>query len=218
MGASETARVGHPPVTVLSVLCPCLFHSLPLSMTTFYFFFSWSLVIFLSQTCGGLRLCPGPFLSSIFTHIHSRASFELIVWRHKCPSSLELSPEPRTRHLTACLISIWMSNGHLRFDPPSSSFSQLSKGQASLLLIRENAEDFSGHRLFLSSLFLSVSLSLHYFTSNPSAKPVRLFSSRTPHPLSPSFLPRLPSYYLDQSNLLTSSNKSLLPCCLCGDF
>ena len=164
MGASETARVGHPPVTVLSALCPYLFRSLPLSMTTFYFFFSWSLVIFLSQTCGGLRLCPGPFLSSIFTHIHSRASFELIVWRHKCPSSLELSPEPRTRHLTACLISIWMSNGHLRFDPPSSSFSQLSKGQASLLLIRENAEDFSGPSVSLLSFSPCLSL---FITSHP---------------------------------------------------
>ena len=162
-------------------------------MTTLYCLFSWSLVIFLSQTRGGPRLCPGPFLSSIFTHILSRASFELIVWRHKCPSSLELSPEPRTQHLTACLISVWKSNGHLRYDPPSSSFSQFSKEQASSLLVRENAEDFSGHRLFLSPLFLSMSLSLSYITSNPSAKPVRLFSFRTPRPLSPSFLPRLPS-------------------------
>lgn len=162
-------------------------------MTTLYCLFSCSLIIFLSQTCGGLRLCPGPFLSSIFTHIHSRASFELVVWTHKCPSSLELSPEPRTWHLTACLISVWMSNGHLWFDPPSSSFSQLSKGQASLLLVRENAEDFSGHHLSLSPLFLSRSLSLSYLASNPSAKSVRLFSPRISHPLSPSFLLRLPS-------------------------
>lgn len=150
--ACETTRAGHFPVTVLSTLCPPLWPP----FTVFSLVLSSSS---LSQTCGGLRLCPGPYLPSIFTHIHSRASFELVVWRHKCPSSLELSPEPRTRHLTACLISVWMSNGHLQFDQPSSSFSLLSKGQASLLRVRENAEDFSGHRLSLSPLFLSRSLS-----------------------------------------------------------
>lgn len=78
--SSDTARVGLFP-------SHCPFSSLPPSMITLYCLLSWSLAIFLSQTHGGLRLCPGPSLSSIFTHIHSRASFELIVWRHKCPSS-----------------------------------------------------------------------------------------------------------------------------------
>ena len=165
-------------------------------MTTLYCLFSCSLIIFLSQTCGGLRLCPGPFLSSIFTHIHSRASFELVVWTHKCPSSLELSPEPRTRHLTACLISVWMSNGHLWFDPPSSSFSQLSKGQASLLLVRENAEDFSGHHLSLSLLSFSPGLSL-FHTWHPTHQQSLLGSFH------PEFhiLSRLHSYYVYHHNL-----------------
>lgn len=131
--ACETTRVGHFQSSL----------SFPLSAPLYdHLFTVFSLVLSsssLSQTCGGLRLCPGPYLPSIFTHIHSRlhSSFFLQFGDTSVPPAWSSLPEPRTRHLTACLISVWMSNGHLQFDQPSSSFSLLSKGQASLSRVRE---------------------------------------------------------------------------------
>lgn len=145
--ARDTAGAGHP-------YSHCPFSSVSPSTDTLCCLSSWSLIIFLTQKYRGPRLCPGAFLSSIFTHTHSNASFKLMVLRHKCPSSLELSPDPRSRHLTTCLISTWMSNGHLRLDLPSSRSSQLSRGQPSLLLVREKSGDSLAH-LPLSILSLS---------------------------------------------------------------
>ena len=125
------------------------------------------------------------------------------------------SPEPRTWFLTACLISTWMSNSHLRFGPPSPSFSQLSKGKPSycwsgrILRISLDTASFS---LLCFSPCLSLFHTLHPIHQQS------LLGSFHPEFHIFSLLHSYHHYLPDSSNLLTSCNKSLLPCCICRDF